>query len=609
VAALLNEVVALAKREVEEMPGPPAGARYHFDREKAEGQARLRPVTKTVRRTVVSLRYSQFEALEVVRKGQEGSAVAACRSPELAAIVPPGQRYAYDLVAYVGIETFLGHRPLQEVDEELCKRCRGVGLPFSSLHEMQLKFLFYLGELHRQAAPRIEEHLRERGGVTWLVDGTLEPGTPVFFGVKEAGEGMMLYCRKLASENRPDITLCLSEAARIYGKPREVLHDLSELIAQACADALPEVPHRVCHYHLARDIGMDLYQEPHAALTAVVRSTKLHLRLKEQRRGQTEALRTNPAVSLALRALLNGEAVTIEDPQALGREVVLSLHHWVLDFASDGHRQGFPFDPYVLYFHRRVERAGKVLARVLSHEAVRAAAPRVLFSLARMLGEYLENPKVIAAVADYERAFLLFDRVRSALRLGAQGESPLRNAYVLDGEALWQAKQALAGLHQECRLGMEQASDAGEQKRCRIVCEHLGRYREVLFPTFERDAGQGPCPRTTNALESEWGRSKQRRRQIHGRKLLTRDFQTLPEEYMLVGNLENPEYVKLVLGDLDELPAKLAEVGKAAGPFSKWLEARHPLNVGRLPIRLLRREGLLGRVAETYEAACRALAA
>ena len=403
----------------------------------------------------------------------------------------------------------------------------------------------------------------------------------------------------------------LSEAARIYGKPGEVLHDLSELIAQACADALPGVPQRVCHYHLVRDIGEGLYEEPQSALSALVRSSKLHARLKEQRRGQTEALRSLAAsgVEPGLGRLLRGEGATAEGRDALGREVAVAMHQWILDFASDGHRQGFPFDPYLLYFHRRVVRASAELTQVLRQEAVRGAAPRVLFSLARMLEEYLANPKVAAAAAEYERSWALFEHVRGILRLAAKGGSPLHDAYHLDGEALWEAKQALAALHEECRLVSEQAQEAGDRRRYRIVCEHLDRYGEALFPVVEGAAAQGATVRTTNDLESDWGRSKRRRRQTHGRKQLVRDFEALPAEYMLVGNLENDRYIELVLGGLGRLPEKLAEAGQTAGPFSKWLAARHPLNAGRLQKRLLRTEGLLNKLVDVYEAGCKAAAA
>ncbi|MCP4458081.1 MAG: hypothetical protein GY816_08675, partial [Cytophagales bacterium] len=113
-------------------------------------------------------------------------------SPKLAILVPSGARYAYDLIALVGRQSYLEDRKLNSIHEEIINRHKLPHIPFSSLYDLQRKFLFYLGEVHRQAAPRIKNYLQERGNNTWLIDGTIEPGTPVFFGVKEAYEGIFL---------------------------------------------------------------------------------------------------------------------------------------------------------------------------------------------------------------------------------------------------------------------------------------------------------------------------------------------------------------------------------------------------------------------------------
>lgn len=52
-----------------------------------------------------------------------------------------------------------------------------------------------------------------------------------------------------------------------------------------------------------------------------------------------------------LEKLLNGQEVPQLDNAIWGRELFLSLNHWRLDYANDGSRQGYPFDPYLLYFH------------------------------------------------------------------------------------------------------------------------------------------------------------------------------------------------------------------------------------------------------------------
>ncbi len=88
---------------------------------------------KTVRRQVVTWELSGFQSLEVVRTGHDHQ---VRRSPRLAALVPKGGKYGYDLIARVGVQTFLEGRALQAVAAEL----RPLNIPFSSLHDMALKF-------------------------------------------------------------------------------------------------------------------------------------------------------------------------------------------------------------------------------------------------------------------------------------------------------------------------------------------------------------------------------------------------------------------------------------------------------------------------------------
>ena len=73
---------------------------------------------------------------------------------------------------------------------------------------------------------------------------------------------------------------------------------------------------------------------------------------------------------------------------------------------------------------------------------------------------------------------------------------------------------------------------------------------------------------------------------------------------MLVGHLDHPVYVELVLGELSALPRKLAEAGRTAGPWTRWRQAQQPLRAGRLPRRLVRAENFLDTLVVTYQDRC-----
>ena len=159
-------------------------------------------------------------------------------------------------------------------------------------------------------------------------------------------------------------------------------------------------------------------------------------------------------------------------------------------------------------------------------------------------------------------------------------------------------QQSLEDLREECRRKAEDPADPPAAKQCLIVVEHLDRYcddvvQRGLAATYDESPGK-PLAEGETMLP-----------QANGRKKLTREFQCLPPEVMLVPNLQNPEYVERVLGDLSELPVKLAQAAQSAPPWTQWRKGQKPINTGRLPQGLLRRENVIDNLVVIYHDQCR----
>jgi hypothetical protein len=321
--------------------------------------------------------------------------------------------------------------------------------------------------------------------------------------------------------------------------------------------------------------------------------------LKEQRRGQNEWLRQridSPA-ELVLAELLAGRAVELSWDDTFSREVLLAFHFWILDYRSDGRRRGFPFEPYLLYLPRRLVRAGEAVDRLLSQAVVRGRMPQVLRNFQALLQASRSDTEIRAAAELYERCDSLFTRLREALRLSAEHLDQRRQPQELPPDEQRPMKQALEQLRQELRQQTEDQNHP-DGPLAQIVLKHLDKYWGHLIPGQPLAAGER-WQRTTNPLESDWGGLKRRRRRTHGRGKLTRDFQSLPEEYLLVLNLENETYLQLVLGgSLESLPAKLAEASREAGSFDAWRSRRRPRLLGELPRRLLREDDFVDHLLD-----------
>jgi hypothetical protein len=558
-------------------------------------------VLKSRKREVVSARHGVFEAVEVIRAGPPGPESPSPGSAELTRLVPRRSTYAFDVVAQVGVQTFLDGHTLAQVQQTLRRQSPGLEIPLSTLQDLKMKFLWCLGLMHQQAAPQIKDYLRQRGHAQWVIDGTLAPGSPVFFGVKEPESGWLLACRKIPTENRADIEACLRATAVDFGEPGRIWHDLSRVITEACPAALPQVPHHVCHAHLATDVGEDLYRAPQAALSQQMQSLKLPSQLKEQRRGQHERLQAQVrqgTVAPVLQALWAGQLLTGRSIPTLIREILLACHLWLLDFASEGRGQGFPFDPHVLYYHRRVVRVAAALEGVRAQPKLWAAASSAVRNFVDLLTAYVANPQVQASAAWFEKAAGWFERFRSALRLGAQGPAPVHEAYVLSAADARAAQSDLTDLREELRrLARQEDLPPQDRQLVTIVLTHLERYWPLLGWAKDGSGGGGLIVRTTNSIETHWTQAKRACRQIHGRSRLTRDFAALPPEFMLLFNLRQESYRQQVLGGgLDQLPHKFADLSWPQGGFHQWrLEQRSQL-CGRLPKRVLREDHFLEKL-------------
>jgi hypothetical protein len=336
-----------------------------------------------------------------------------------------------------------------------------------------------------------------------------------------------------------------------------------------------------------------------------MRALKIQLRLREQRQGQKEWLRqrTDSPAQLVLEELLAGRQVDGLFSETLGREVLLAFHYWILDYRGDGRRRGFPFDPYTLYLHRRLVRAGKAVDQLLSRPNVARQAPQVLFNFQKQLAQYRSDAQIVEAADLYERSFSMFTRLREALRLTADEMHSLRQPHELPSDQQQELKTALHSLRSQLRQQSDNESH-DDQRLTEIVLVHLDKYWSHLIPDAALSEDER-WERTTNQLERNWRGSKRARRLTHGRGKLTRDFQALPEEFMLVSNLENPTYLQLVLdGNLDKLPSKLAEASRQAGSFSAWQRRRRASLIGQISRHLIRHDDFIDNLINACDDHC-----
>jgi len=482
--------------------------------------------------------------------------------------VPRFGNYAFDLIAEVGRASFLAYRQDKEIQRDLLARW-GVWLPASSIGDVADSFLDGLAAVHQANAPALRRRMEERGGYVLHVDGTCEVGTEVLFIALAEPFGWILHVGKISSENAAEITNLVIRCVEEFGVPAGVVRDLSSNIAKAVQTVVPQTIDLICQYHFLENVGKKLCEKYHTQLTSAIRKLKLCPALQSIRKDLVRWSRNRQRISVSEAQLLLSQSEEIKDidPLARRRFVAYMVLRWLDDYASDLTGSYFPFDLPQLAFYRRGVELGEMLSELVSLPDFSVAELPTLQTISRHLAVLREDHEVVAAAAKLEKAWAIFGELRKVLRLTSRPDQRL-----LRGQrALQKSKGAkeceklekrLANWREALRQRSVRETDQQHRANQLIVLSYLDKYASQLVGhVIELPGNHAPlvASRTNNSSEYRFKFTKQGIRRKIGVKKLTRQVQAMRAEEFLVRNLENPEYVKIVLnGDISNLASAMA---------------------------------------------------
>ena len=456
------------------------------------------------------------------------------------------------------------HRQRAEIRDLL----RGLGLAVSSgeVSALAARFLHHLEALHRRHAPQLAEALARQGGYPLHIDATGEDGRGTLFVAYAGWQSWVLGSWKLSTECADAILPHLQAVLRDFGLPRAIVRDLGRAVTEAARTVLVGLPSPppvfCCQSHLVRDIGGDLLKADHNRLRDLFRHFAVRSKLSALVRDLGRRLGSRLT---ALRPDVDAWAAQEEPipPGPLGLAVVRAMAQWAIDYADDGRHQGFPFDrPYLAFYSRcnQVWRASANLQRrAPADPPVSAALDRLRQALAPLqahvaAGQIARRLQARATLLDQLRAALRLDAVPH-LSEGRNSDSSPADVAV----TLAQTEEAFDAFITSLRARRAAARRRPEDRAMLdVVLSHVDRHRPHLWGHVLR--GPEPAaihivPRTNNILEQFFHRMKHGERRRCGRKVLTHDFETLLPAAALAYNLTRPDYVALVCGTLDALPA------------------------------------------------------
>jgi len=537
--------------------------------ERCEMCARPLAVLNSRRRQVVTLESGTFVAKEVLKHCPGDASHPVMGSSALSRLVKPAQRYGYDVVVHVGCARYLRAKQRTEIQAELLEH-HGLELCEASISNLCDRFLRYFEALHLARAPALRAAMHE--GYPLHIDATCEHGRGGLFVCMNGWRGWVLISARIPSEHTDHLRPVVDKTIELFGEPIATVRDLGEAGANAL-DGLRgrDVPDLVCHYHFLGAVGKKLFDNTYAVLRRLLRASHV-------RRDLTALLRE-------LRHYHRCAQYRGRFGAGVVRDDVLALVLWVLQ--GEGKKDlDYPFSlSHLTFFGRCQQAAQKAEGWVPSPRT--EPERRAIGHLSPLMRRLNRERRLHSAAARLDKGWQGFCELRDVLEL-TNAELPRAEARYhqvelpeLEARQLEAIEQAVKRYHRalRARVPPEESPSATNPSPSAIILKYLDRYGDRLFghPTLRDDTGAivAVVERTNNVAEHFFGQQKQQLRRRVGRADLARDLEDQPAQAALVANLSRADYVRVLAGSLENLPAAFAALDHRALERTSALSRTH----------------------------------
>ena len=516
-------------------------------------------VQKTRRKKVLSM-MGPFIAHETV--AQCASCSRTFHSDTLLRLVASRCNVAYDVLVFVGQALFRRHRNSQEVRAELI--ARNVRLSTSEIEYLGRKFVTYLALAHRQATPRIRQAMEIAGGYVLHLDATHEREAPALMTGIDSLSKIVLANVKLPSEHADHIIPFLRKLKTDYGTPKACVHDMGTGILKAVAEVFPDVPDFICHFHFLRDIGKDFlepaYSELRKRLRSHATSSRLHALVRDTRQYLVEQSSKCEMLARTIK-----DTAPAADTWLMPMVSTYSLTLWALHGKHSGDGYGFPFDRPLLQFAERLlelyRPLPELLDLLLTNEEPHDHQP--IFKLAAQVCFVADDSALCQAVEELRWRCLVFDRLRKAMRI-----APVDGGNGLNDEGTAGAMSTIRQGVENFRRVLEDDLKLAADPLALKMAKQIDKYGDKLFADpIKVDTPNRPITiypqRTNNILEQFFRGERHAYRRKTGNDSMCRVLQAMLADTPLVRNLDNPNYMNILLDGKANLEELFAELGAA----------------------------------------------
>ncbi|MCK4745365.1 hypothetical protein KAS41_04855, partial [Candidatus Parcubacteria bacterium] len=474
----------------------------------------------------------------------------------------------------IGRLRYLEKYQIQEIEEKI-KAEMNIKISQTQIRRLCYLFLFYLGKYHYSQSSKISENMSKKGGYILHIDSTCEGQKPHLLTCIDSLSGIILFSAKICSENEVELTDSFATVKKLFGVPICIVHDMGRGIIKSADIVFFGVQRVICHFHLLRDIGKDLYEKDYRKLQKIlsqkkiISSIKSQLIVLEKKLGGSES---------AQKKLLN---VDLNETKLKAEELLHIILYGALTslkhFEQSGNGYGFPFDCAKYEFYLKIKETYKVLIELSENKYFAEILNKSRFSKVKnILKEIVTNRELKVIASHLKKKIFIFNELRRIMRIAlATGKKGLNDSAIINtGEELQEIECNLKEILQSIQ---ENKDNSFYIKEIDAMVKQLEKYWDKIFATpitIKNSDGETEViipQRTNNISEQFYRKLKQLFRRLHGKKSVANDILFLPEEIVLIQNLKNKLYLKDLLGSIDELEKEFStlDINNVELPFEK----------------------------------------
>jgi hypothetical protein len=513
-------------------------------------------VVRIKKRKVYTIDYGPLE----IKEHQKQCNNCGCwyESEHLPLMVKKGSNYSYDCMVEIGLLRFKQKKQISEIGRIFHEKYK-LSISATQIRRLAYNFLHYLGKFHYLHIGNINNYLKSQGGYIMYVDSTCEGRAPHLLTCIDGNSGFVLYSQKLISENQSDLESAFKKVSQLYGDPLCCVHDMGRGINSALDEVFPLAVRVICHFHLLRDIGKDLFGEVYQKVKSSLSKKKIYSGI----RYQTKAMEKLSGCTKTAQELFFG----INDCKEGSRELLQGiLYGYLLELKSwenNGDGYGFPFDrPKLVYYNSlkriHVEMGTIEKLQVFEHDVLVKCR---FYKIKETLSSILSDKKLCIKVKDLERHVEYFDKLRDIMRIALPGDKKGLNdpGRITSQEELYDVESKLKNYISALK------KQKHKLPRVQTVIKQLEKYWDKIFVRGIEVTVQGQPKtiipqRTNNTSEQFYRRLKQLLRRLHGNSKVNKDLLYLPEEIALIENLSNQKYISNLLKNESQLAYEFAKL-------------------------------------------------